>query len=90
MPVFAAYVGYEHWWNRRTRSTFTWGTVIVDNLEIQDPESYHLTHRASINLVCSPISRLDVVTEFLCGIRRNKNGQQGGSSQLQIGTRLVF
>jgi hypothetical protein len=90
LHALSGYVGYEHWWTDQIRSTVTYGAVGVDNLSIQVPESYHLTHRATVNLVCSPIRRLDLVAEFLWGTRENKDGGRGSSSQLQLGSRLIY
>jgi len=90
LPVLSGYVGVEHWWGKTTRSTITFGTVVVDNLEIQAPGAYHNTFRGSLNFVWSPITRLDLVVEALTGSRENKDGQEGHASQLQIGSRLIF
>jgi hypothetical protein len=49
-----------------------------------------MTNRWSLNLTWSPIPRVDLVTEFLFGNRTNKDGQKGGSSQLQLGTNFRF
>ena len=35
LPVLSGYVGYEHWWIPTLRSTATWGTVYVDNPDVQ-------------------------------------------------------
>jgi hypothetical protein len=90
LPVFAWYLGFERRWSSDLRSTFTYGTVIVDNLEAQPGEAFHMTNRWSLNLTWSPIPRLDLVGEFLFGNRLNKDGQWGGSSQLQLGTNFRF
>jgi len=90
LHALSGYFGYEHWWTDRLRSTITYGSVVVDNLSIQGPQSYHLTHRASVNAVYSPITRLDLVAEFLWGTRENKDGGRGSSSQLQLGSRLIY
>lgn len=90
LHALSGYLGYEHWWTDEVRSTLTYGAVGVDNLSIQVPESYHFTHRASVNAVWSPITRLDLVAEFLWGTRENKDGGKGSSSQLQLGSRLIY
>jgi hypothetical protein len=87
---FAWYLGYERRWNTELRSTFTYGTVIVDNIDAQPGDAFHLTNRWSMNVTWSPIPRLDLVGEFLFGNRTNKDGQRGGSSQLQLGTSFRF
>jgi hypothetical protein len=90
LPVFAWYLGYERRWNTKLRSTVTYGTVIVTNIDPQPADSFHLTNRFSLNLTWSPIPRLDIVSEFLFGNRINKDGQRGESSQLQLGTNFRF
>jgi hypothetical protein len=90
LPVFAWYLGYERRWDARLRSTFTYGTVIVDNIEAQPGDAFHMTNRWSLNLTWSPIPRVDLVGEFLFGNRSNKDGQKGASSQFQLGTNFRF
>jgi hypothetical protein len=90
LPVFAWYLGYERRWSHELRSTFTYGTVLVDNIEPQPGSSLHMTNRGSFNLTWSPIPRLDIVGEFLFGNRIDKDGERGASSQLQLGTNFRF
>jgi hypothetical protein len=90
LPVVAWYLGYERRWNAALRSTFTYGTVVVNNIEPQPGSSLHMTNRGSFNLTWSPIPRIDIVGEFLFGNRIDKDGQKGGSSQLQLGTNFRF
>jgi hypothetical protein len=90
LPVFAWYLGYERRWSRQLRSTFTYGTVLVENVELQPGDSFHMSNRGSFNLTWSPIPRIDVVGEFLFGNRIDKDGESGASSQLQLGTNFRF
>jgi hypothetical protein len=90
LPVFAWYLGYERRWSSELRSTFTYGTVLVENIEPQPGSSLHKTNRGSFNLTWSPIPRLDIVGEFLFGNRIDKDGEKGASSQLQLGTNFRF
>jgi hypothetical protein len=85
LPVVSTYVGYEHWWTERLRSTGTFGWVFVDNLDIQAPDALRRTTRGSVNVAWSPIPRVDLVSEFLFGRRTNKDQQDGTAGQLQIG-----
>jgi hypothetical protein len=62
----------------------------VENDDLQEPDSYHLTRRYSLNLAYSPIPRLDVVAELLSGERINLDGQRGNATQTQIGMRFRF
>jgi len=90
LPVFAWYLGYESRWSERWRSTYTYGTVIVDNLAIQPGDALKQTNRGSFNFTYSPTRRLDLVAEYLFGNRINKDGKQGVSSQIQFGTNFRF
>jgi hypothetical protein len=90
LPVFAWYVGYEARWNTRWRSTFTYGTVIVNTLDVQPGDALKQTNRGSFNLTYSPVRRLDLVAEYLFGNRIDKDGKQGFSSQIQLGTNFRF
>ena len=90
LDVFSGYVGYEHWWSERLRSSASFGIVDINNLDIQPGDALHLTRRSTINFMWSPIPRLDLVTEFLWGLRRNKDGQQGSAAQTQIGSTFRF
>jgi len=90
LPVFAWYFGYELTWTKQVRSTFTYGTVLVNNLAVQPGDSFRQTNRGSLNLTWSPIPRLDLVAEFLLGNRIDKDGRRGSSSQLQLGSNFRF
>jgi hypothetical protein len=90
LPVFAWYLGYERRWDAKLRSTFTYGSVLVNNIAAQPGSAFHMTNRWSLNLTWSPIPRVDLVSEFLFGNRINKDGQKGSSSQLQLGTNFRF
>ena len=90
LPVYSTYGGYEHWWNERLRSTFTFGAVFVDTLDIQGPDALRRTLRGSVNLAWSPIPRVDLVTEFLTGSRLDEDRASGNASQLQVGWTFRF
>jgi hypothetical protein len=90
LDVYSGYVGYEHWWAEQLRSSFSFGIVGVNNLDIQPDDALRLTRRYSVNFMWSPIPRLDLVTEFLWGSRKNKNGLRGSAAQTQIGSTFRF
>jgi hypothetical protein len=90
LPVFAAYAGVERRWSSTLRSTVTYGYVRVDNLAIQPLDALRSTNRGSLNLSWSPISRVDLVAEYLLGNRTNKDGNHGFSNQLQLGGNFRF
>jgi len=66
------------------------GWVWVNVLENQPNDALKYTRRFSLNLAWSPISRLDLVAEFLTGTRVNKDLQAGTATQIQLGSRFRF
>jgi hypothetical protein len=90
LPALSGFGGYEHWWTDRLHSSITLGGVVVRNLGIQSGNSYHLTRRYSTNFMWSPIPRLDLVTEFLTGLRENKDRHRERANQIQVGSTFRF
>jgi hypothetical protein len=85
------YLDYEHQWKAwastramRLRSSFIWSFVSIDNLDFQPDDAYRMTNRLSVNLVLSPIDRIDFGLEYIWGTRENKDGDQGNASQVQM------
>ena len=85
LSVYSSYIGYEHWWTDRFRTTGTFGLVLVNNADVQALDALQQTTRTSVNLSWSPISRVDLIAEILSGRRVNKDGQDGRAGQLQFG-----
>ena len=90
LPVFAWYLGYERRWDASLRSTFTYGTVIVDNIDAQPGDAFHMTNRWSVepHLVAdsAPRPRRRVPVR-----QPDQQGRAaGGSSQFQLGTNFRF
>jgi hypothetical protein len=84
------YVDYEHTWSHweatraiRLRSSLIWSRVNVANLGFQPADAYRQTDRYAVNLVFSPIQRIDAGLEVLYGRRENKDGHRGSASQVQ-------
>ena len=90
LPAFAGFAGYEHWWTDRFHSSLSAGSVVVSNPGIQSSDAYHLTRRYSTNVMWSPIPHLDLVAEFLTGIRVNKDEHRDRASQIQVGSTFRF
>jgi hypothetical protein len=90
LNVFSSYVAYQHWWQQSLRSTLTYSWVDVDNLDFQDDSAYARTDRAIINLLWSPVSRVDVGGELIWGQRENKNGNNATARQIQFAAKYRF
>ena len=90
LEVFSGYVSYQHWWQEQLRSTVTYSWVDVDNLDYQVDSDYASTGRAIVNLMWSPVDRIDVGAEFLWGRRENKDGNSATARQIQVGAKYRF
>jgi hypothetical protein len=85
IPAFGAMIGYTHQWNDYLRSTASYGYVHLDNQFSQEPDAYHQTHYASLNLVWKARKRLSIGFEALYGHKEEKSGADGDAFRLQIG-----
>ena len=91
LTATGGYIDFEHQWTQwettrvmKLRSSLIWSFVAVDNLGFQPPDAYRRTNRFSVNLVFSPIEKIDVGVEYIYGSRENKDGNKGTSDQFQI------
>jgi hypothetical protein len=85
IPAFGAMIGYTHQWNEYLRSTASYGYVHLDNQFSQQPDAYHQTHYASLNLVWKARKRLSSGFEALYGHKEEKSGADGDAFRFQIG-----
>jgi len=85
IPAFGAMIGYTHKWTDYFRSTVSYGYVHLDNQFSQEPNAYHQTHYASMNLVWQATKRLSIGLEGLYGHKEEKSGADGDAFRIQIG-----
>lgn len=99
LRAWGVYADFEHSWGggdlwglafNDLRSSFIWGHVEVDNVNEQPDDAYHFTDRLSLNVVWSPVPRVDLGTEFLWGRRENKDGSSGTARQFQLRMRFIL
>jgi hypothetical protein len=91
LPALGWYAAYEHSWKkwesvegRRLRSTILWSFVRVYNLDFQPPDAYKRTNRFAINVVYSPVARVDAGVQYIYGQRTNKDESSGHAEQVQL------
>jgi cell division protein FtsB len=85
IPAFGAMIGYTHKWTDKFRSTASYGYVHLDNEFSQQPDAYHITHYASMNLVWQVRKRLSLGLEGLYGFKEEKSGADGNAFRIQLG-----
>ena len=90
LPMFAGYVAYQHWWTESMRSTLNVSWVDINNSDFEPGEAYKRTYRSAINVIWSPIARIDLGGEFIWGRRENKDDENATASQIQLSTKYRF
>jgi len=91
-PAIAWYLGLQHYWSKRIglRSSFVWGHVDVSNFDFEPSDAYDRTERLSLNMIWSPITRLELGLEFIYGTRTDKDETSGHARQIQIMSQFTF
>ncbi len=85
------YVGYQHHWNQKLNSTFTYGfTRLKDNYYLENQEEFKRSHYASANLFWKVQSFMTVALEYLWGQRRNSGGEFGRANRLNAMVQFFF
>ncbi len=98
IPVVSGWLGYQHWWTQRLRSTAAYGHIHLDSDFVPIvgqgvPASagvYESTNYASVNLLWSPLPPLDFGIEYLWGNRETTDGRRGQDSRLQMSGIFYF
>jgi hypothetical protein len=90
LPEVATYVGYQHYWLDRVRSSLIYGYVQVDNTEFQPGSVFHQSNYAATNLIWNPVGSLNVGTEVLYGWIVEKNGVTGNAVRLMLSAKYNF
>lgn len=89
LPIRSGVAAFQHWCPG-LRSTLLSSFVNIDTFDYQRDSAYSKTQRASINLIWSPISRIDVGAELFWGQSTNKNDKTGTARQLQVQAKYRF
>ena len=91
LPALGWYGAFEHSWKkwesvegRRLRSTILWSYVRVYNLDFQPPDAYKRTNRIALNVVYSPVARVDGGVQYVYGRRTNHDDHSGTARQFQF------
>lgn len=88
--VTGGFVSYQHFWNDKARSTFTYATSVADN---PDTGSDGLTESVSnfnANILYSPVPKLTIGAEYIYAERETEAGSHGDLTRYQFMTKWVF
>jgi len=82
---------YRHLWNDKWRSNLTYGYLSIDN--DTDLTGTSATKKASswhVNVIYSPVPKLDLGLEFLYADRKIENGNDGNLSRFIFSAKYAF
>jgi hypothetical protein len=88
---WGAFASYRHFWSERLRSNLTFGYLAVDN--DTDLTGMGVTRNASsmhINLIYSPVPKLDFGIEYLRADRKIESGDEGALNRFQFSAKYAF
>lgn len=90
LPVAGAFVAARVFWLSNLRSTLCYSGASIDNASDTPAEGYAQTHYGALNLIYSPVERVDMGVEMLAGVRKNHDGASGSAAQTQLAATWRF
>ncbi len=88
LPLFGWMVGLTHEWNDDLSSNFTYAENELDTTLFQRSDDVQKTTYLAVNLIWTPLERVNVGIEYLYGIRQDVDGGTGSANRLQ--TSFIF
>jgi hypothetical protein len=91
---YGGYVGYQHWWAERWRSSLIWGRQHNDSSKVSgifvNPGLNRDLETEHVNLFWSPVDNANLGIEYIHATRDTTAGLSGESSRLQFGAQYKF
>jgi hypothetical protein len=72
-PVGSGSIGYQHYWSKLVRSTFSYGYTRINNTAGDPGTNYHISHYATANVIVQPSPSLLFGAEYVYGSLIRKN-----------------
>jgi hypothetical protein len=90
LPSYGWFMAYEQWWAKTWASNFTYGQDAVELTSTLPGNTYQRANYVSANIIWLPVPRLGVGLEYLYGFRKDKDGQKGDNSRIQMAFQYRF
>ena len=84
------FVAYEQWWAKKWASNFTYGQDAMDLTDTLPGNTYQRANYVTANIIWLPVERMGIGLEYLFGFRKDKDGQRGEDSRIQLGYQYRF
>jgi hypothetical protein len=90
LKTLAGFVTYQHRWSDTLRTNVVYSALQVDNLAIQEETDLEFAQYGALNLIWSPYEKLDLGIELLHGTRKDRNGESGSATRVQLSGKYGF
>ena len=82
-PTGSGEVGYQHYWTKLVRSTFSYGYTRINNTAADPGTNYHISHYATGNFIIQPSPSLLFGAEYIYGSLERKDGFKWVAPRIQ-------
>jgi hypothetical protein len=90
IQAYGWFLAYEQWWAKKWASVFVYGQDAL-NLPVGMPgTTYERANYLTANIIWLPVDRMGVGLEYTYGFRKNKDGQRGDDSRIQMAFQYRF
>jgi hypothetical protein len=83
--IYSGFLSYQHWWNQKLRSSFTWSVAAADNDLTRVPGSVtEWIDTFHANMLWSPLLQTTFGLEYIHAYRQLEDDQDGDLHRLQF------
>lgn len=90
IKAFAANIGYIHHWRDDIKSGISYSIADLSPNPAQSSGSIEQTQDARLNLIVTPVTRMDVGGELLYGRRKDVSGDSGTAWRVQFSVKYLI
>jgi len=82
-PTGSGEIGYQHYWTKLLRSTFSYAYLQINNTAGDPGNIYHISHYATANLIVQPTTSFLFGAEYIYGSLERKDGFKWVAPRIQ-------
>jgi hypothetical protein len=90
LTTLAGYLGLQHWWSDRVRSTAVGAFTSNENVEAQPDTAFASSMYLAGNVIVSPVPQADIGLEYLYGQLYTSDETMGDNHRAQFSTKFKF
>lgn len=85
MPLtFGGYITYEHHWNPKVFSNFTYSTLYLEKEDFAPDDTYYRGNNLRLNTFWSIVEGARIGGEYIHAFRKNKGDQKGSANRVNL------